>query len=73
MRFFAHNLDANQPETVNIDGLRINFLLSTFDELFGTTVIDESLVAGLGAWFLPPLRARRTPDDVRIKVQGYIA
>ncbi len=26
VRFFAHNLDANQPETVNIDGLRINFL-----------------------------------------------
>ena len=73
VHFFAHNLDANQPETISIEGLRINFLLSTFAELLEAVVVDDSVIASLGAWFLPPLRARRTPDDVRIKVLGYIA
>jgi hypothetical protein len=72
VRFFAHEIDPGQLGPVEIDGLTINFELATFDSIQETLAVDEALLVGFASWFLPSLRARRTPEDVRLKVLDRI-
>jgi hypothetical protein len=73
IRFIAHGIYVAPPEILVIDGLRINFELFTFNEFLDSLALEEGFMASISEWFLPPLRARRTPESVRLKLLEHLS
>jgi len=70
--FVAQSFDCAPPANMKINGLQIQFKIQTFADFTRNawTEIPESII---GRLFLDPLRERRTPEEVRLKLLAILA
>ncbi|HCD05062.1 MAG: hypothetical protein CL536_08245 [Alcaligenaceae bacterium] len=74
IKFIAHTVDPDIPQQIEIGGLALNIITDTFANFFANNIQfdDEYFYHAVQEYLLTPLRAQRTPNEVRMKLMQLI-